>query len=142
MDGKTLNPLTCVSRRRGGFERRAVAASGGGPIRRRAQHGHQLGSALPGDGQRGAGPDGRSQAKGLRPGGRPCAVCCRHGLTSKPQDAEARGGADCGGRERAEGGAGAERRAVECGEVDAKAAGDGHRCWRASKTVPTVPIST
>ena len=49
------------------------------------------------------------------------------GQTSGDGFAGARGGADCGGRERAEGGAGAERRAVACGEVDARAAGDGQR---------------
>ena len=51
--------------------------------------------------------------------------------TSVDGFAGTRGGADCGGRERAEGGAGAERRAVERGEVDAKAAGDGQRrAWQ------------
>src|ERR1700716_1368959 len=53
------------------------------------------------------------------------------GQTSVDGFAGTRGSADCGGRERAEGGAGAERRAVERGEVDAKAAGDWQRrAWQ------------
>jgi hypothetical protein len=43
-----------------------IAAPGGGPVWAWDQHGHQLGSALPGNGQRCAGQDGWSQAEGDR----------------------------------------------------------------------------
>ena len=43
---------------------RTFAAQGGGAVRRWGEHGRQLGPAVSGDGQRGAGPDGRSQAEG------------------------------------------------------------------------------
>src|SRR5438034_11259278 len=66
INSAAVNGRPALVTRAGGescHQRRPVAASGGGPIWGGHQHGDQLGTALPPDRQRQAGPDRRLSAK-------------------------------------------------------------------------------